>query len=280
MPQLFSPLPIRFEGRFADNNLVDAKALSESLAGMNRLVNTSMFVLDRMNIPSRRQSAPIRVMVSPPQTGSYEYLMHVFSADGLLPLVADVIANRGQELMWRMLSTTLLLNSNRSNDVEPHFKELMKLTQDLRQDRNTSEERFLQLISDLAQTNQNASAMSVSNVGFDTNKLLLKHNDDLTEVDIEAAEIIREKGQITVGDLAKFRCYVDGLKRHNRTLVLQLEEMPEQYVTAEVVDPVFDQTENIYIKAYDEKRVIEVSAKPFYRDDAIIKLVVMDANFV
>lgn len=280
MPQLFSPLPIRFEGRFADNNLVDAKTLSESLAGMNRLVNTSMFVLDRMSIPSRRQSAPIRVMVSPPQAGSYEYLMHVFSADGLLPVVADVIASRGQELMWRMLSTTLLLNSNRSNDVEPHFKELMKLTQDLRQDRNTSEERFLQLISDLAQTNQNASARSVSNVGFDTNKLLLKHNDDLTEVDIEAAEIMREKGQVTVGDLAKFRCYVDGLKRHNRTLVLQLEEKPEQYVTAKVVDPVFDQTENIYIKAYDEKRVIEVSAKPFYRDDAIIKLVVMDANFV
>ena len=132
MSQLFSPLLIRFEGRFADDNLVDAKTLSESLAGMNRLVNTSMFVLDRINIPSRRQSAQIRVMVSPPKAGSYEYLMRVFNADGMLPVVVDVIATRGQELMWRMLSTTLLLNSNRSNAVEPHFNELMKLTQDLR----------------------------------------------------------------------------------------------------------------------------------------------------
>lgn len=37
MPSLFEPLPIRFEGRFADEHLVDAKALSESLTSMDSL---------------------------------------------------------------------------------------------------------------------------------------------------------------------------------------------------------------------------------------------------
>jgi hypothetical protein len=267
-------------GWFADEHLVDAKALSESLAGMNRLVNTSMFMLERWRVPSKRQSAPIRVMASPPAEGSYEFLIHVLSANGMLPVVADIIANRGQELVWRMLSTTLLFNSNKERDVEPHFTELMRLTQELRQDRNASDERHFELIKELALSNQNASSRLVANVGYDANKLLLPLGHSVTEIDIESAEIIREKGEVSVGELSKFRCHVDGLKRHNRALTVQLDVTPDQFTTAKVVDPVFDQPDNIYVRAYDEKRMIEISAKPFHRDDTIVKLVVMDAQFI
>ena len=163
--------------------------------------------------------------------------------------------------------------------MEPHFEALLQLTDDMRRDRNVSEERFINLVKELALSAQSHSSNFVTSVGNDTDRLILPYRaEEATEIDIASAEIIRSKGLVIPGNLTTYRCQVVALNKQTRTVAVKLEESIEKKTTAKVADPVFDETHNIYIRALDEGHMINVTAKPLFKDNQISKLVIMDAS--
>lgn len=275
---IIRPIPIKFDGKIATDHKLDAGKFSDALFGLNRLANSSFYLLDNWSIPTNRQRSPTMTLVSPPKNACYEFLMEIAAPDGALPLVTNVIATQGQELIWRLVSCTLLQNSQRHQELDPHLDALTKILHQVLKDRNTSEERFVNLVESLAIANQNASAKLVSNIGGDANSMCISSDHGKTKIDLEDAEIIRERGETTVGEAQKYLCKVDGLIAHSRTLKLITEDHPERIITAKVVDPVFHQTGNIYVRAYDTRSTIVVTAKPLKADDELKKLVVSDAK--
>lgn len=275
----FDTLNVKFDGRYAKDHLLDIKTMSTSLVGANALINKSLYFLDTFNVPNNYQKYPIRIMMRPPQKGTFNYDLIPIVLDGTLPLFADAIARNGQELIWRMVSTILFRNSNKENEkMEPHFEALLQLTNDLRNDRNISDEKFVNLIEKLALSAQSHSSNFVTSVGNDTNKLILPYKSDATEIDIASAEIIRSKGLETSGDLTDYKCQVVAVNKQTRTVALKLEQSIEKKTTAKVADPVFDEMHNIYIRALDEGHMIGIKAKPLFKDNQISKLIIMDAS--
>ena len=61
-------------------------------------------------------------------------------------------------------------------------------------------------------------------------------------------------------------------------MAVKLEESIERKITATVADPVFDEMHNIYIHALDEGHMIDIKAKPLFKDNQISKLIIMDAS--
>lgn len=275
----FDNLNVKFDGRYADEHLLDIRTMSTSLVGANALINKSLYFLDTFNIPSNYQKYPIRIMMRPPQKGTFNYDLVPIVLDGTLPLFSDIIARNGQELIWRMVSTILFQNSNKEYEkMEPHFEALLKLTDNIRNDRNVSEVQFVNLIRELALSAQSHSSNFVKGVGNDTNKLILPYRSDATEIDIASAEIIRSKGLETSGNLTDYKCQVVAVNKQTRTVAVKLEESIERKTTAKVADPVFDEMHNIYIQALDEEYMIKILAKPLFRDNQLSKLVIMDAS--
>lgn len=90
------------------------------------------------------------------------------------------------------------------------------------------------------------------------------------------ADAIRAKEILEVGDMEKIRVRVDGVTIHNRSLKVELPEYPGKFYSAEVRDPAFDQTPNIYTAAIGQ--FLDVEAKPTRRPNGdLVKLYIMNA---
>ena len=92
------------------------------------------------------------------------------------------------------------------------------------------------------------------------------------------ADAIRERGKVEVSDMTEVRILVDGFTHYNRQLKVLHPDDPYRYITAEVRDPAFDETPNVYTEAATNKRFLDVKAKITLKDGRIYRLYVMDAK--
>lgn len=275
------PVYVRFEGLDAEHHFLDAGSFSETLAGINKIASSSMHLITYWEMPVRKQPVPpFRIMVSPPQRGSFGCEIVVAGSAILLPLVAEVMLKHGSKSLWALFSSIFLLNSNKEAEMDPHFKLLMEVHREDLRARGIREDRLIDLVGELALHNQTSSARAVNGVGRGSAEMAIGCERGETRIDGADASIIREKEEDVVGGLEDFVCEeVDGLIWHNRRLRLVLrDDEPGHITAAEVRDPAFEEKDNIYIKSYNDKSPIIISAKPVIRDGKVIRLIVMDAN--
>ena len=91
------------------------------------------------------------------------------------------------------------------------------------------------------------------------NDLLLPFGHDEVLINNHDASNIRVSAEESIGPEKIFKCFMDGIIEHNKTIKIQVEELTEEdkYLTAIVEDATFGQTDNLYI--------IALNTKPLYK---------------
>ena len=76
---------VRYEGGDAEQHVLDMRRLGESLIGIERLINTGLYVLEHGERPGHGRVLKSVVRVSTPQPGSLEFIPDLLG--GVYPLV-------------------------------------------------------------------------------------------------------------------------------------------------------------------------------------------------
>jgi hypothetical protein len=182
----------------------------------------------------------------------------------------------------------VLLPSGRANEVDPHFQKLMELTDKIRANqmasqelllahRERSDERFMGLLRDFAQSQRGSVKSFIQPVGKSCAEASI--GDEArggVVVDLPTAQTIRaSKG--TVGELQEFDVIVDGVTSHNRTISVVLGGDDGEIVRGDLLDPAADEWPNIYTRHIRSGR-LSITGKPTLIDGKVTRIAVMDAR--
>lgn len=292
---------VRFDGLDARRHQMDMRELGKALIGLDRSISDAVFLATEDRLPKPRERRMLVVRVEAPQAACVELHGVVEATAGVLPLAWEILKNPGTQFIFEMLSYLLKRRGGKPREAEAHAMEAYRLLaadraderatiaslvdQTLRdRDRErefigTMQDRFLQHAEILAENLAEPLKQVVSPIGRTSETLSIPSPMGLapTVIDVPMAEAVRSKEPLEVGDMTRMRVRVDGLIKHNRQLKVELEGDPGRYLNAEVRDPAFDETPNVYTQAVSDESFIEVDAKPTYRNGELVKLHIMNA---
>ena len=123
----------------------------------------------------------------------------------------------------------------------------------------------------------------VGPVGESCHKIVLSDDTSVTglaeaAIDTSLASAIRNSSGAHIGALETLTIRVDGFSHHNRHLKVVHPAQPNQFITARVLDPVFQLVPNVYVTAAANRGYLEVTAKAIRKNGQIQMLYIVDAN--
>lgn len=274
---------IRFEGGDADKHAIDMRQLGESLIGIDRIMSDGIIAIFAGRVPKKGERAPLVLKAKEPVEGSVDLVSYFEEVAWLLPLGMPILREYGPELLWEWFKAVINQFSGRRDIAEVALEKIETINRDHLAARDAAEGRVheerMALIDVLRQTLSKQgppAAQACAPVGRSVQRLDLSANgSEPVVIDPPTAEALRRHGGSEFGDLREFVLKTDGFTFHTRRLVVHHPDRPG-YLSALVLDPVFDEESNPYALAANRKALIHVIAKPGYRNDSLEELYIMD----
>lgn len=288
MDSVLKPFQIKYDGLDAKHNIIDLQELSVSLSGISKVLNSSAYFIFTGDIPTNRFKQDIRFFAKITAPGSYPIdICALFRDSGALNFMTEAIASIGSEYIQRLFSIAVLTPSGRTKELEPHFEALLKLTHKIQNDAQASqhmliadkaksEEKYIGLIKQLAESRHKAVLESIRAVGSTSADMTVGEIEmGGVQVDLPTAQSIRSKENLIIGDITEYKARIDGAIQHNRTVKLYLEGHGDEVFTGDIIDPNASNWPNMYSTSIGIGEV-KITAKPTFKDKKLYRLAVMD----
>lgn len=105
---------VKYEGGDAQQHALDMRQLGESLIGIERLVNTGLYVLEHGERPGHGRVLKSVVRVSTPQPGSLQFIPDLVA--GVYPLLSDsFVQSHIGEVLRQLVKIPLLAMGGREH---------------------------------------------------------------------------------------------------------------------------------------------------------------------
>lgn len=265
---------IRFDGLDADDHVIDMRLFGEAMIGLERTLSTGLNALATGGVPSRSKMM-LAIKATPPRDGCVQFDAVIELAQGTLPILKPALVLAGGEIAKRLVSAVIKRFSGQKKQSATEVEKMLDLMTLEKDDRQREREMLLNVIDQLrpaatqmmAPVGRSAEMLSIGTADTDT---------DPTVFDVPMAQALRSRAELEVSEMQAMRLKVDGVTVHSRTLKVEDPDEPGRYVTAEVRDPAFNDTENVYTRSVT--KVLEVQAKATYRDGKLHRLHIMDAK--
>lgn len=274
---------IEYEGGDADVSSIDMRLLGESLQGLDRVVSDGVIVMATGHPAKRGQRAPLILRVKEPERGSYLLTGDLQELSGFLLLGVPILTQFGADMLSDWVKGVIFFFSGRRDLSEAALEAIVRLNEAHLAARDKegerSHEREMAMLNALVETRDRlgpAAAQAVAPVGPSVVRLgFATRGHERIDVDEPTADLLREHGEIELGELQSMILRTDGFTFHTRKLSVEHPDRPG-YLLADVQDPVFKEESNAYTQAAQRKALIKVQAKPGYRSGRLEKLYIMD----
>ena len=275
----FEPIDVVLTGLDSDKHAVRLSTLSETLAGLNRLACSSIYLLENLEVPRGGQRPKYDIMVYAPEANCFKISFSPEVLKELLPLIGEPLNKHGKKILALMIIASMLYNADRADEAEQKIHALTEIIQEQQRYRDISEQRWLEMSKLLSENNKTACAKCVSNLVVDASNLEIPLEEHTLSLNEDDAKTIRFKAEDEEGEIAEFKCLIDSLTLHNKTVRVQIDDLEEdeRYITADVMDDAFNAPDNLYIVALNTKRPLRILAKPILRDGRIVRLKILNA---
>lgn len=280
-------LPLKYNTLPAFDNRVDAADLGRSMRGIGRLSNLIVHTLYTGDVPERRTTIQVRFYVGPPSVGSIKYELAAILGAAQLPMWWDAFCFVAKPLFEYLLSATLSARLGR--DLEKD--KMLDIIQDqiarddayrtLVQLDHMRDKAFLQnLIGDLVQRSDRSMRDAVAPVGKSSGPIDIGNTelDDGVTIDEAAADVLRAKEALVVGDQQTFRVRFSAVDKSGKRCKVEIVGQEGVEIPGRITDPSLMIAGNIYTRSLDTDAVAEVQAKPVMRDGAIRTLYISDGR--
>lgn len=273
----------RYVGGDADMHAIDMRLFGESLIGLDRIISDGLIAIVNERVPKRGERAPLILKAKEPEQGSVEIQGFLQEAQGLLALGMPLLLSCGADLVWDWVKSVIYFYSGKRDLADTAMEAIVQMQQDQLAARDRSEQRaheerleMLAILRDTIGRLGPAAAQSVAPIGPSVRVLGITTADKPpVEVDEPTADLLREHGEIEIGDLQQMVLRTEGFIFHTKKLSV---EHPDRggFLLADVQDPLFAEESNPYTLAAQRKALIRVQAKPGYRSGRLEKLYIMD----
>lgn len=282
-----STFKVEFHGLDADKHLLDARQFGTALLGIDKIVNVGLLSLTEGRFPNKGERYPLQIKAGEPLEGSVEIVMKLMENLSVgLPLVHEVINTKASELITHWISWVFKMGSGKEDSADPHFIKLMELTEELNRSRAQSDSENRQFFLDVLDRLSPALKETVSPVGPSASHVTFlgrTKSQELisTTVDIPMADTVRTGEKLEIGDIETFHVQVDGLVHHSKQLKVVNPEFDGKFLNCSVQDPIFLESDNVYVRAVSSKGWLEVVAKSSRKKDGSLhSLYIMDAKLI
>ena len=274
---------VRYEGGDAQQHVLDMRQLGESLVGIERLVNTGLYVLQHGERPGHGRVLKSVVRVSTPQPGSLEFIPDLVA--GVYPLLSDsFVQSHIGAILRQLVKIPLLAMGGREDEAQARTNDLLEKTlaasereaerrERADQRRHREQMKVYELLSH--QRAYEAARNAVSPVGKGCDCMQISDDETSDTVTPIMAEAIRTRGSVKIGEPKELSVLVDGFIHRTRQLRVVHPEVPDRLVTAYVQDPAFDVTPNIYTEAASSRKRLRVHARDLRKGNRLVALEIM-----
>ena len=277
------PFVVRYEGGDAEQHVLDMRQLGESLIGIERLINTGLYVLEHGERPGHGRVLKSVVRVSTPRPGSLEFIPDLLA--GVYPLLSESIVQRHIGAILRQLVKIPLLAmggleheaQGRTDDLLEKVLAASERTAERADRADERRHREQMKVYDLISHPwaYDAARNAVSPVGKGCDCMHISDDETSDTITPMMAEAIRTRGSVKIGEPRELSVLVDGFIHRTRQLRVVHPDMPDRLVTAYVRDPAFDVTPNIYTEAASSRKRLQVHARDLRKGDRLVALEIM-----
>ena len=274
---------VRYEGGDAKQHVLDMRQLGESLIGIERLINTGLYVMEHGERPGHGRVLKSVVRVSTPRAGSLEFIPDLVA--GVYPLLGESIVQRHIGAILRQLVKTPLLAmgglEHQAQDRTVDLLEKVMAASDRAAERTerADERRHREQMKayDLLahQWAYDAARNAVSPVGNGCDCMQISDDETSDTVTPMMAKAIRTRGSMKIGEPRELFLLVDGFIHRTRQLRVVHPDLPDRLVTAYVRDPAFNVTPNIYTEAASSRKRLRVHARELRKGDRLVAVEIM-----
>lgn len=275
---MIDSITLKFDGRVAEQHLIEARQLGNSLLGVDKAVNTGLILLTQGRAPLQRERFNLFIAAQAPKQGSVDLVTVIHNAPWLLPLVHDVVVSYGADYLRNFISCVLFWHGGRKAEGMEQMDKMIDLAKEIHRHNEISQAQWQGTLIEVIDRLAPAAKQIVEPVGRTaaTLEIAAPTTKQITIIDEPTAEAIRSKEEIELQDVVEMDLRIDGIIRHTRTLKVEMPDQPGQFVTADVRDPVFDEMPNAYTDAFSKKESLRVRARPAHRNGQLYKLYVME----
>ncbi|MEQ8321417.1 MAG: hypothetical protein RH946_14200 [Rhodospirillales bacterium] len=283
---VFKPTIVTYRGHYADDHLVDGRELGSSLSGFTRTANviTNFYLDGKINLHPNSQK--VRYYVGVPKENGVLYELIALMQTGHLPVYTPALIELASEFLpaiWRAIIEKSLGRRSESEAMLEIIKEMAERKDEFASkvhDGHMRDKAWLQdHIDQLSGKMRTSLEDAATPVGRSVKSEKLWPGQEFeTEIDEQAADVLRSRGADQVGDQVNMilRLRAVNLDTGSGQAEIVGEEGNKLFV--KITDPALQTPENIYSHSLDQQTAIHATVKPTLRDGEIAKIFISDAK--
>lgn len=260
---------IRYDGKDADNHVINLHSLGESIQGAARIISTCAHFLVDSEYVKQMQAHNVLVVAKEPEANCFEISVMIKE---IIPNLFSGFAGHG---LTALIGYILAKQSNSKEEMK-HLKEvtLKALEMSINRDDKTNE-RLMSTLDRMATGLLPASRKAVSPIGMYCDTLKIG---DETAIPIDQAkkDAILNTSEEEITRLRQFEVLITELDLENHSGKVRLDGDVDRRISAIITDPIINAIDNTYAKALAQKETISVQAKAAILDGDIVKLYISD----
>lgn len=290
------PFAVTYEGNDADQHIISAQQLGESIIGASRLYNAVAHYCAFGFVPKGNYKNEFYCYAKVPKEGSYEYMLYVaaiaqeYNLHGeiynaaiswLFARVVDSVkgiwTRKGDTVqVVEILSQTLIEQARIDADVKTQMINAWAKSND---NLASLHARLIDTLPQLADATRSHGRLLVSPIGNTCRSInQFSGTKNAVAIDEPEAEVIRGDYEMEVDDMQDFNCRrITEVNVETGHCILDVEGF-DHPITGKISDPALSMPNNVYTRALNGKTAFLISAKPVKRDGVVHKLFVSNAK--
>jgi hypothetical protein len=282
--KIFDAIPVSYTGLFADSHMVDAQQFGRSITGISRLGNSICHLLFFGEVQDAAKHQ-IRLFVLPSkENGLLQEFLAVMNS-GAMPLFTPILIQIGKSFVEKTFDAVVKTVLNRKSESLAAIEALHSLAkqhgefaQQVHAGHMQDKAWLQDTVSMLASQNRTPLRDLPDPVGRSVRLMQIGPSPTSgTIIDEPAAEVLRARDPMTVGDASEFVVEVDGVFKSNGACRLRIIG-EDRVVPGKITDPALESAGNIYTTALNEGIKLQVTAKPTLKNGNLHTLFVSDAK--
>jgi hypothetical protein len=280
---LFDPIPIRYNGFYADQHFVDGQQFGRSILGTSKLSNSICHFIFSGEVTHDPRSYGIRFFVGPAKENGYLQELFAFASSGQLPLFSPLIIHVAKKLIELIFDAIVKEGAGRKDDMRAALAIISSMAENdhaIAQQLlsgNLQNQHWMQTrIEELTSEGRSALRDATEPVGKSVKTIRFGEQSDTLTIDEPVAVALRSHGEIAVGDSTTYRVKLEGVFKTSGACRVRLIDQ-DIVVSGKVTDPAVALDENLYTRALADGTELIVTAKPTLKNGQITKLFISDA---
>jgi hypothetical protein len=283
---LFDPIPVRYNGLYADNHFVDAQQFGKSVVGASKLSNSICHFIFSGQVTHDPRSYSIRFFVGPSKESGYLQELFALAVSGQLPLFNSTVIGVAKILTESILDAIVKDASGRKPEMRDALATIASMAESDREiskqllNGNLQNQHWMQtMIEELALEGRSALRDTADPVGKSVRTISIGDRPSAITIDEPVAVALRSRGEIAVGESATYPVKFEGVFKTSGACRVRLLDYGI-VVPGKITDPAVANDVNLYTRALADGTELIVTAKPTLKDGIITKLFISDVAVI